>query len=31
MCGRYASFRQDDVLARYFEVQQLLNEVRPPS
>src|SRR5665647_3728218 len=31
MCGRYASFRRDDEIARAFLVQQILTEERPPS
>lgn len=31
MCGRYASFRRDDEIARALMVQQILNEERGPS
>lgn len=31
MCGRYASFRSDHELARYFAVQQMLADARPSS
>ncbi len=31
MCGRYASFRRDDEIARAFMVQQILGEDRGPS
>jgi len=31
MCGRYAIFRRDDVIARAFRVQQILGEERAPS
>lgn len=31
MCGRYASYRRDDEIARAFLVQQILAEERPPS
>jgi putative SOS response-associated peptidase YedK len=31
MCGRYASFRRDDEIARALMVQQILGDERDPS